>query len=333
MSDPEIKAQVNQLEEAADKNKNQIIDETRIRVFRAEPLGHNTDRDLDKLLAFGYKHSQEFAEAAKKGHKALADFIYDKFYSEDFDNRTYSDNADFSNLKRSYDSKAKELLDNFLVLSEKYIKNPQLYPIRPVEPSPSMIEKGWVYFKFNGGRNRETALGRFYLNIKPENLVEFYKEAVVALQKKGLSFDAKIAKEGSLDDFNRNDKMVIYFNEKDETIMLRELEELYKKHKPAFLSEKPRLSAQIVDPHGLPMDGVSFGEEPTNQGGASFGAIRADILASVYEDAASKRYAFDSPEMIEAFRKKCSDKGVDATNTGFNAKQGTFPLIRRHVNN
>jgi hypothetical protein len=291
-------------------------------------IGAGTRRDIASFQEFISLHGKELEQAMAKGVGA-SDFIYDKFQTEETDGQAFVADAGFARLKETYDHQAKALIDRFLSLSKKYEKD----AVPRVSPGKKSIEKGWAYFKVNGGaiNNKSEKLGRAYLNIKPENLVAFYEEAMPMFQQLGLAVDAKIAGSASVSNFNRSDKMVIYFNEKDEAGVLAAIEDIHQRNASKFLPQNPKFTAQLVNENGFVMDGVSFGEEP-DQGGASFGEIRARIMAGVYNDARQHGYAMTDARATDAFRRECTARGVDASEAAFNAGGTSFAVMRRRTN-
>ena len=291
------------------------------------------DSEIQKLLKsfedFVAKHPDIIARELKQG-KNLAGIFYDNFYTEDVDNRLYKQgDPAYEAMRKTYQQEAKRVVDRFLALSQKY----QHDAVPAISPGQKSIENGWVYFKLNGGANPGAKRGRLYLNIRLEQLVKFYENALPTLQKSNLRVDAKIAQTANLEDVNRYDKMVIYFNEEDEAAMASAMEQLYTQNSQIFVDGSPQCTTSLTDSRGKTMTGVNFGEEPrSDQGGKSFGAIRSEILAEVYSAAKKGNYQVSDQRAQRDFQMACQKFGVDANNPAFNTGQESFKLMRKQKN-
>lgn len=295
-----------------------------------EVTGENeTQKLLKSFEDFVAKHPDIIARELKQG-KDLAGIFYDNFYTEDVDNRLYKQgDPAYEAMRKTYQQEAKKVVDRFLILSQKY----QHDTVPAISPGQKSIENGWVYFKLNGGANPSAKRGRLYLNIKPEQLVKFYENALPTLQKSNLRVDAKIAQTANPEDVNRYDKMVIYFNEEDETAMASAIEQLYTQNSQIFVDGSPKCATALMDRGEKSMTGVSFGEEPgPDQGGKSFGDIRSKILAEVYSATKKENYQVSDQRAQRDFQIACQKFGVDSNNPAFNAGQESFKLMRRRKN-
>ena len=286
-----------------------------------------TFNDLKDFQGFVIRHEklidETFQEAKKRGRE-LSDVIYDLFYSEDIDAREYKNDQRFADVKKHYDRAAKDLLDRFLALAKKYEQTPN----PPIQASTSSIEAGWIYFKVAGGASRKK-MGRMYLNIKPEYLPSFYEAILPEFNKQGVGVDAKIPKTASLDDFNRKDKMVIYFDEHDQQKLLEIIQRFHQDNAHTFIPKTVRFAAEIVDDHGFVMGGVGFGAEPS-KGEGSFGDVRSKILAEVYPILKDRNAL--AGKALETFLASCQKHGVDRTNPAFNNDPNSFSVIRLRQN-
>lgn len=287
------------------------------------------ENEAQKLLKsfedFVVKHPDIIARELKQG-KDLAGIFYDNFYTEDVDNRLYKQgDPAYEAMRKTYQREAKRVVDRFLALSQKY----QHDTVPAISPGQKSIENGWVYFKLNGGANPSAKRGRLYLNIKPEQLVKFYENALPTLQRSNLRVDAKIAQTANPEDVNRYDKMVIYFNEEDETAMASAMEQLYAQNSQIFVEGSPKCTTSLTDSRGKSMTGVNFGEEPgQDQGGKSFGDIRSKILAEVYSATKKGNYSISDQRAQRDFQMACQKFGVDSNNPAFNAGQESFKQMR-----
>ncbi|MEK7131637.1 MAG: T3SS effector HopA1 family protein [Patescibacteria group bacterium] len=302
---------------------------TRVSEQRETAKDSETQKLLKSFEDFVTKHPDIITRELKQG-KDLAGIFYDNFYTEDVDNRLYKQGEPvYETMRKTYQQEAKRVVDRFLVLSQKY----QHDAVPAISPGQKSIENGWVYFKLNGGANPSAKRGRLYLNIRPEQLVKFYENALPTLQKSNLRVDAKIAQTANPEDVNRYDKMVIYFNEEDEAIMASAMEQLYTQNSQIFVDGSPKCTTSLADSKGKSMTGVNFGEEPgPDQGGKSFGDIRSKILAEVYSAAKRGNYQVSDQRAQRDFQMACQKFGVDSDNPAFNAGRESFKQMRKQKN-
>ncbi len=292
---------------------------------RHERMGPQTARALHKFQRFATEQQALIEKRAKSG-ESYEDIFYDLFYSQNQLGQEHrKTDPDYQRMKEKYDREAQEVLRKFLAFAEKHRNE----PVPGISAGEQSIKKGWVYFKVNGGAKRDGTLGRFYLNIDPERLPAFYEEILPDFFRERAGVDAKISGTASPQDFNRQDKMVIYFNAAEEDQVLAIIERKYKENPGAFLKGIPRFTAEICDDHGFVMEGVGFGEEPAGAGGKSFGDVRSKILAEVYEASQRDGYPLSDPKSLEAFRKACEHRGVDPSNAAFNLSEADPPPFYR----
>ncbi|MBI4098712.1 MAG: hypothetical protein HY437_01605 [Candidatus Magasanikbacteria bacterium] len=275
---------------------------------------------LREFAAFVQKHQDLIARELKQGRK-LPDIIYDNFYSEDIDNQKYREgDPRFEKMRATYQREAAQVLEKFLGLSRHYEgqKDP------PIAPAKKSIENGWVYFKTFGGTHSDTQRGRFYFNIRPERLTQFYEAAVTAFANDGLPIEAKISRTANPGDMNRYDKMVVYCDEEYQRLVYEVIGKLHRENNDIFEVGGPKFTVPVEDERGKIMTGVAFGEEPgAEQGGHSFGDIRSKILTDVYRAAAHGRFALTDKRAVAAFEDACETYGVDPKKPAFNASRLT----------
>lgn len=291
---------------------------------------HTPKKAANELSAFGkfVGNNRKLIEDGLRQGRSLEDIFYDLYYSADASLQVYRQgDGNFERTKIRYETEASEVLHKFLALSQKY----KTMEVPPISPGKKSIEKGCVYFKVNGGIEHGKKTGRLYLNIRPEFLPKFYEEALTAFFRGRVRIEAKISQKGAPQDFNRYDKMVIYFNEESERSVIRIMQDLYRQNNQIFLDSAPRLTSPIVDREGNFMKGVGFGEEPAGNGNqGSFGNVRAKILSEVYRAAQRENFSLDDPQAQRVFEDSCRKYGVDPQNPAFNANPGpqSFPFLR-----
>jgi len=139
----------------------------------------------------------------------------------------------------------------------------------------------WLYCIINEGVDRRKSIGKFYLNLKPEEITNFFGKAVRRFFERGLNIQIKIPKNGKPEILRRVDKVVIYFRPKEEKLVLEVLEELYNENSEAFNEGIPPFSLEVINRNNKVMNGIGFGEESFIPY-TSFGWVRSEILAEVY---------------------------------------------------
>ena len=164
---------------------------------------------------------------------------------------------------------------------------------------------------------KEGKEGRIYLNLKPKEVSSFFSKAVEAFQSAGLHIRTKIPREGNAETFNRFDKMVVYFSEKEEEKVVEVLENLY--NQDAFDEDTPAFTGEIRDKKGEVMRGIGFGEKPSIPH-VSFGQIRSRILSVVYRQAKDSGLEVYDPEFDfkKHFQEACKKHNVNPDNPAFN---------------
>lgn len=161
--------------------------------------------------------------------------------------------------------------------------------------------------------------GRIYLNVKSEGLDNIlYNLAGILNNHPDVPFEAKMIEHGKMtgNSLNRADKMVLYFDPKDQATILRVVQELYKNKHGLFDTDTPKFSAKLRDPSGMIMKGVAFGQEPSDQldWAYTFNNIRETILWNMKDSLNLSDEEFD-----DRLRKMMREEYyVDPTNPAFN---------------
>lgn len=138
--------------------------------------------------------------------------------------------------------------------------------------------QGW----FRGGSQMDgnpEDKGRIYLSIKPEHAAEVWKMLEVIwtyLNSRGIELQYKMATK--LSHFQRGDSAVLYFQSAHQGSIYKGLLELARRHPEYFKANIPHFTAQLYDPDGNSLTGMSFGQNPDSDL-KSFGSIRAAAIA------------------------------------------------------
>lgn len=197
----------------------------------------------------------------------------------------------------------------------------------------------WQTLDFPKGVQTLPDGGRIYINAKPQMMdAVFYQLAQLMNNQHNVPFDAKMINHGAMDaeGLNRADKIVLYFDPKDQATILQIVREVYGKFgSRAFDKNIPRFACQLLDKSALSMRGISFGQEqpsaklaelgPTQLRYAyTFNNLREAILDGL-------RDVISKPDFDEYFKAKLKDQYIDPTNPAFNLPpekgQQLFPVI------
>jgi hypothetical protein len=289
--------------------------------IESQPASPERERAIAEFREYVKKHQLEIERDLQRG-RDLDEIFYHDFYSSNIDQLKYrEDDPEVQRLAREYSAQINAVKTNLLREVQR-------------QPGLKLIDRGyWLYCNINGGFRNQTALGRFYLNLKPEYVGKVFLQAAKAFRDAGLHSQMKIPTFGDTMTFNRLDKMVIYFDAEEEQKALQVLENLYRSNPEAFDEGIPHFTAEVKDQRGEKMVGIGFGQEPV-WGNESFGGIRAKILADVYLDAKySGRSVFDQNfDFEESFRRACLKYQVDPQNPAFNlGGPEKFPELYRRM--
>jgi len=271
------------------------------------------ERAIAEFREYVKKHQLEIEKELQQG-RDLNEIFYHDFYNRDIDQLKYRENyPDVQRLTREYSAKIMAVRENLLSEAKK---GSNLMP---------MDNGYWFYCNINGNCRNQTALGRFYFNLKPEYAGQVFYKTAKAFRDAGLRSQIKIPLVGNAKAFNRFDKMVAYFDAEEEQKVLQVLENLYRDNLEAFdKTGTPRFTAEVKNKQGEKMAGVGFAEEPLFRN-ESFGTIRAKILADVYTEARNSRRSIidQNFDFESAFRMACLKYQVDYQNPAFNIQRGS----------
>jgi len=287
------------------------------------------ERDIAEFRDFLRKYQEEIEKAAQEEvaqQGKLADFFYYNFYNTNIDQPKYKKNdPEVQKLVKEYPDQINKVYE---ILYQEAVKRRGIVPI---------IKDYWfachIYGGTKGGTPEKVPIGRFYLNLKPKYIVEFFEKAAIAFRNARVHVEMKIPSRGDVEEFNRLDKMVIYFRADEEKDVLKVLEDLYHNNQEAFDTGIPRFTAEVKDSMGKTMVGIGFGEEPLEK--KSFGDIRSEILADEYKE--YKEYIKNNRNLnfdFEAsFNKLCLSYGVDPDNPAFNlgGDPNRFAELRKRI--
>jgi hypothetical protein len=280
------------------------------------------ERAIAAFKEYVKKHQPEIERELQQG-RDLDEIFYHDFYNNNIDQPKYrEDDPAVQRLTREHSTQINAIRENLLREAQRG---------RGLMP---MDNGYWLYCNTNGGYRNQVALGRFYFNLKPEYVGQFFSQAARAFRDAGLHSQMKIPMCGDASTFNRLDKMVIYFDAEEEKEALQVLDNLYQNNLEMFDEGTPRFTADVKNQRGEKMTGIGFGEEPLSSN-ESFGGMRAKILAYVYTEARNSRRSISDPnfDFESAFRRACLKYQVDPQNPAFNLQRGQekFSELKRRM--
>lgn len=285
------------------------------------------NRDLGNFQNYATKHGEEIEKLLNNGEK-LDEIFYQNFYNCDIDKPEYGENMPgFQEVKENYNQGIRNLCKDFTENKKDLSKNIKFWE-----------KNRWLGANTNGGPGAKEK-GRFYFNLEPLVLADFFKQSVEEFSSKNLRIQIKIPSKASAYDFNRFDKIVIYFNEKEEKSIMESVEKLYWDNASSFKNEVPYFTLKIKDEEGNVMEGISFGQEPDIKD-ESFGSVRSKILAEVYSEAKRQKLSINNTEfnINKSFQEACEKYRVDPKQPAFNLlykklgilkSEEKFPEIRK----
>lgn len=281
------------------------------------------ERAIAEFNEYVKKHQAEIERELQQG-RDLDELFYHDFYNNNIDELKYrKDDPRVQMLEQEYTAQVAQVRENLLRQAQG-------------GRGLMLMDNGyWLYCDVNDSFRNQAALGRFYLNLKPEHVGKIFAQAADIFRNEGLHSQMKIPLRGDVDVFNRLDKMVVYFDAEEEQKVLQVLENLYHSNREAFdETGTPRFTAEVKDGKGESMAGVGFGEEPAFRNN-SFGTIRAKILADVYLDAKYSRLSVSDPRFNfeSSFRRACMKYQVDPQTPAFNLSRGSekFSELKRRM--
>lgn len=261
---------------------------------------------------------------------SLEDAIYDRFYSENWRGQKYNaDDPRYHELAAQFDLAVPQ--------AEKWAREMQAWSDSTDDRlgfnlMENQLKNDWLYVKTHGGIDTSQPVGRLYLNLNPVATPDFYTNASNKLFQEGIGADIKMTNKATPDEFNRPDKIVIYFNEGNQDQILKILNGLHDEYNQYFMDEVPKFTAQMANDQNERMQGIGFAEQPLNQR-ESFGGVRSKILAEVYATAQARGVSVNdrSFPIAQVFKAACEKYGVDPEEAAFNKAepgQEKFQSIR-----
>jgi hypothetical protein len=181
-----------------------------------------------------------------------------------------------------------------------------------------MDRHGWNSIR-NGRLLEHEPIGRIYINASITSINEVVMLLVLELDEKSIAFEIKVPSEVNQESLSRVDSVVLYFNEsasqKVKEVLVGVMKEVSETAvtSPVKGPEKPRFSRQVIGSDDLPIEGVAFGEEPS-QGEMSFSALRAKLFEDLY-----RKLLIGEPLTHEGWIASCNHFGVDPSDPAFNA--------------
>ncbi|MEI6650397.1 MAG: T3SS effector HopA1 family protein [Candidatus Moraniibacteriota bacterium] len=298
---------IEQIHEGLGLRSRNDINET---VFNNE-MNEGAEKDLNDFSKFIFKNEQQLS--GLEGIE-LENYIYNHFYSNDQEKAHTKDGADIEKNIEKYNAEIEKMITESLDAWG-----------RGEKPIISVMPQGYWTFCFVGeGSKINENIGRLYINIKPEEIANFFWEAANLFSAEKLDVQMKIPSKIDQEDaekvLNRRDKMVIYFEPKDEGGILTVLDRLHKKYRDAFLKNGPRFSAALRDFDGKIMDGIGFAEEP-QFGNESFGGRMSRSLGEIFtaQKLSMSQGIVKNFNAQQMFRRICEKNGIDYTYPAFNA--------------
>lgn len=293
-----------------------------LQVENNEKLLSKKELDISDFKKYVENNHQKIERELQQGRE-LDDIFYRDFYSANTDNSEYIENDPrVQELKRKYAVSINMAWDKYGNgnSGERDILI-------------TAMNSYWTYCYVNQGTMDINNIGRFYFNLNPEYVGNILIKVAEMFQENGLHVEMKVPTKGSAFTFNRHDKMVIYFNAKEEEKTMRVIEMLHSNNNEAFdETGVPRFAAEMKDSSNKKMKGVGFGEEP-KQDRESFGTIRVKILSKVYQDAKCCGLSINDPrfDFNSSFERYCKEFQVDPKNPAFNLSndQEKFATIKR----
>jgi hypothetical protein len=279
---------------------------------------------LEKFANFSKENGDKIKEEMAKG-KSLANVFYNLFYNN---NRK---NPEFVGGEEKFKKSRINFYKSKLKAREEILKKENTTDLRVITES----EDYWLAVNLNGGLNlKNEALGRIYFNLNPDRLHYFFKKAIDKFLERGIAAQMKILNQEEVEDFNRSDKMLIYFSSWQEAAVIRAIEDLHREEKSVcdFSFDHPKFTVPVRDYEGTWISGISFGEEPIDHEN-SFGILRMKILEEIYHKAELQNLKVYNPKfnLKRAYAEACIKYGVDPENSAFNEKGGKFSLMRKRT--
>ncbi len=248
------------------------------------------EKPLNDFIEFIKKHEPLIQQKLAQGEE-LWEIFYENFYSQNPDKK-----KEYSSETLEYYSKSiKELEDKLIGFDKR---------------SQQFL---YTYVR-EGAKNADT---RFYINLSPEKIADFYYDIVVRANTQKIPLEIKIPRQGTQENLNRCDKMVIYCNSQHKESIVRLLENLYSNYHNFFEEDVPPFTAGVKDSTGNKLRGISMAAESFIKN-ESFGSIRCKILEDVYQEFKKSGLPIEDFDFKEAFVKACRNYRVNPENPSLN---------------
>lgn len=264
-------------------------------------------KSIEKFISFWKRNEAQIN--SMEDNKSLEKFIYSYFYSKQEGALKYrEDDPRTEELKGIYSNKMAEL--------NTYINNQSKKDelVRPINT------KYWTACNINKTISANEAILRTYFNVKPEYAAGFFATTLRELRVEDINAQIKMPTHATTEAFNRQDKMVMYFNSGQEKKTLAVIEKLYNQYPFIFEDNgTPPFVAEAKNSEGNIMNGIGYAQDPMKKG-ESFGTTRCKALAEVVNNA--KEYGFSASDkefdFSYHFKEACIKYNIDPENPAFN---------------
>ena len=191
---------------------------------------------------------------------------------------------------------------------------------------------GWNHALVNADKNffkdDSNKIGRLYLNINPEIMPGLFHQLVTEGINNQLKFYIKLPNKANEENFNRADKIIMYFRPEESQKILDLVSKIYNQREVVFQDQLPKFVQPIKISENKMMKGVGFGQEPhqRNNRKFSFGEIRSTVLVYLYKDILNNN--IDKDKLLNKFKKGCEKFSIDPDNPAFNNQDNSFNIFK-----
>lgn len=173
--------------------------------------------------------------------------------------------------------------------------------------------KSWLHACINGGAKQDASFGRLFINIPPERMHAFFVDLVRNLLPEALthnvSLDLKTIVRCTTVEVERIEKIVIYFNDQNVSVISGALNQLSNDY-PELLQPSTQMPFTIpFKIHEQPFSAVTFAQQP--KVGGSWAESRAKALVKTRELIGQGKSASD------AFAAVCKETGINELHPAF----------------
>lgn len=289
-----------------------------------------TIQSMKDFIDFSKKYRDQIESRQALG-ESTASIIYDIFYSENLDSevRHHEDDPEIEAINNKLKQEANRVDGRINAFINRLEENRNVLEIMQ---DVSMKNQNWLYYRSFAGHDRKLPTGRIYLNVDWSAAPEALRQILLSCWKDEIRMEIKTALSVDAVDINRNDRVIIYFNDKDTEKIIEKINELYKNRPEIFLDGAPRSTAPVVNREGEKMNGVLFAESPINHY-LSYGEVRSAIFADLYEQSRRLNLEIDDQrfEPAKRFKAACLARGVDPEHIAFNANSHAFGVIKERA--